>query len=75
MRKLLTISPSSVFKDNKIGDVVDIGGKLYVLLQFDPWVVTAVRYYWFDHILGRIHKWRHRKDEDQDNTHRQIDQP
>ena len=62
MRKLLTISPSSAFVDCEIGTVVEIGKKRYIILDRDPWVVYALRYYWFDKLAARI--WRKFEDKD-----------
>lgn len=66
-RKLLTISPSSVFSEYSDGSVVQIGDKKYLVLSRDPWQVYATRYYWFDVYLGRLHEWR-KANEDKDGS-------
>lgn len=62
MRRITGIKPSDVFRDNNIGDVLEVGGKRYCLISRDPWCVYCVRYYWFDVWLGKLFDLYHKED-------------
>lgn len=56
MRKIVGFEPSSAFMNNELGDVIELGGRLYCLVNRDPWRAYCVRYYWFDYLVGRLYE-------------------
>lgn len=57
MPKTVTVSPSSIYSNNRLGSIVYIGGKKHVFVARDPWKATFARYYWVDERADCIVYW------------------
>lgn len=57
MPQIKKVSPSSVYCNVRIGQVIRVGGKKHMLVGYDAVNASFVRYHWIDHWLYQIANW------------------
>ncbi len=56
MRHMVQVN-SQVVCEYNIGQIFDVEGKLYILIDRDPWMATLARIYWYDRYIVKFRDW------------------
>lgn len=51
--------PSQVVCDLELHQLFLVDGKVYILLDRDPWTATIARWFWYDKYIVKATNWLH----------------